>query len=111
MDVGNRSDSCCDSAGGLHADAGKSSLAHQSRTVRGNERSSFFLSLKTSRFPSLDTSSHHLLHTCLLYSRPEEARRVLQRIRGPCHDIDEELEAIKASADEAERELGVLIEP
>lgn len=40
-------------------------------------------------------------------NRPEEARRVLQRIRGPCHNIDDELEAIKASVDESQRELGV----
>lgn len=33
---------------------------------------------------------------------------MLQRIRGACHDIDEELEAIKASAEETERELEVL---
>jgi hypothetical protein len=31
----------------------------------------------------------------------------LQRIRGPCHNIDDELEAIKASVDESERELEV----
>ena len=39
--------------------------------------------------------------------RPDEARKVLQRIRGPCHNIDDELEAIKASVDESERELEV----
>ncbi|XP_059351887.1 proton myo-inositol cotransporter-like isoform X1 [Daphnia carinata] len=40
------------------------------------------------------------------HGKPEEARKVLQRIRGPCHNIDDELEAIKASVDESERELG-----
>jgi len=43
----------------------------------------------------------------LIQHRPDEARKVLQRIRGPCHNIDDELEAIKASVDESERELGV----
>ena len=32
---------------------------------------------------------------------------MLQRIRGPLHNIEEELEAIKSSAEETERELGV----
>ncbi|KAK4010706.1 hypothetical protein OUZ56_019837 [Daphnia magna] len=40
------------------------------------------------------------------HGKPEEARKVLQRIRGPCHNIDDELEAIKASVEESERELG-----
>ncbi|EFX79628.1 hypothetical protein DAPPUDRAFT_304502 [Daphnia pulex] len=39
------------------------------------------------------------------HGKPDEARKVLQRIRGPCHNIDDELEAIKASVDESEREL------
>lgn len=39
----------------------------------------------------------------------DEARKVLRRIRGPCHNIDEELDAIKASVDESERELEVII--
>jgi SP family myo-inositol transporter-like MFS transporter 13 len=43
----------------------------------------------------------------LIQCRPDEARKVLQRIRGPCHNIDDELEAIKASVDESERELEV----
>ena len=33
---------------------------------------------------------------------------MLQRIRGPCHNIDDEMEAIKASVEESERELGVI---
>jgi len=42
------------------------------------------------------------------FSRLDEARKVLQRIRGPLHNIEEELEAIKSSAEETERELGVI---
>ena len=47
-------------------------------------------------------SRGHFLCVC----RTDEARNVLRRIRGT-FDVDDEIEAIKASAEEAERELKV----
>jgi len=39
--------------------------------------------------------------------RVEEAKRVLQRIRGRFHDIEEEFESIQASEEETRREKQV----
>ena len=96
MDAGDCSHSCYSAAYRLLHDARKPSLAGQSRKV------SLFFQLLS-----------HLLAILLLwasviaFTRLDEARKVLQRIRGPFHNIDEEMEAIKSSAEETERELGV----
>ena len=45
----------------------------------------------------------------LLYCRHQEARQVLQRVRGLDHHIDDELEAIRAAVEEAEREVTVVL--
>lgn len=76
----------------FHVHAGEPSVARASRQVRRH-------TTPTSR----NVSPNVIVPSC----RQEEARRVLQRVRGLDHHIDDELEAIKASTEESERELKV----